>query len=41
MMRRRLTGWSRFLMVYTPAVLGLFVVLAFLSTLFFENHPGG
>jgi hypothetical protein len=27
MMRRRPTGWSRFLMVYTPAVIGLFVVL--------------
>jgi len=40
-MRRRLGGWSRVMIVYTLAVLGLFVLLASFYTSFFQNHPGG
>jgi hypothetical protein len=39
--RLKLSGWSRFVVVYTVIVCGLFVLLVFLYGWFFRQHPGG
>jgi hypothetical protein len=39
--RRKLSGWTRFITIYTLAVCALFVLLLFLYDWFFRNHPWG
>jgi hypothetical protein len=37
--RRKLSGWTRFITIYTLAVCALFVLLLFLYDWFFRNYP--
>jgi hypothetical protein len=39
--RRHVSGWTRFLTIFTVAVCALFVLLVFLYDWFLRNHPGG
>jgi len=39
--RRKLSGWTQFMTIYTVAVCGLFVLLVFLYDWFFRDHPWG
>lgn len=38
--RRNLSGWTRFMTIYTVAVCALLVLLVFLYDWFFRNRPG-